>query len=545
MMKDKKKDISSKKVKSIRDIAVSERREKFNNRGGLKNTRGVSYKAKNKKLWPKISFIFITFIVFFITFSILSHSATVTVSPKTEKLTFSNDVYMAVVDLEESILSTNMKNNQSGNISEGKITIINNTKSDQILKEKTRFQFGQNEQKTIFKIHDRVTIPAEKRITVTAFSAGVGEKYNKEKGTNLKIPGFREAKMTKEYQGIVGIIEETFVTTEKTTSKKQISLKKDGKEALAKIKYQVIEFNLSEQKEISSIGLEEVSKKAKGKIRIINNTNRVQKLRKETRFSNGDLVFKINKSTTIKARSSVVVNAFADVAGEGYNIKKGMEFSIPGFKEANMTREYKNIVGIAESNFTGGKIGKKNIPNKIELESAKEYLKQLLAEKLEIKIIEEKDVIVIGNNFQTQYNFKTESKGDKVLLSLNIIQRVPVIWKENFITMILESEEISTERVDQLKIKNLSNSQFEILNSDKFNIDSGDNFLFSINGNLDIAWVLNEEVFIKSIKGNSVKELKERLKGSFKNFEFNIVISPFWRSMVPNNADSIFIEIEN
>ncbi len=538
---------------SIRDIEISERREEFNHRKEPINTenssKGVSYKAKNKKIWPKFLAFGIFAILVFTALSFAFHSASVIVKPKTEKLTFSNDIFTATVDDKNFTASVSENKAKSGKISKGKITIINNTKKKQNLREETRFQIGEGDSKIVYKIYKKVTIPAGKTVTVSAFSDGSGEKYNKSKGTKLKIPGFKEASMNTEYEKITGEIAEDFKTSDEDLKNSENSKteNKEKKESLATVKYRVLEITAEDSKQISSIGVEEVSEKATGKIKITNNTNKTQKLRKETRFGNDGLIFKTYKSVTIPAKKSVIVDAFADEAGEKYNIEKGIKFDVPGFKEAKMDNEYKNIFGVSETAFTGGVVGKKNIPNKDELEKAKKDLEKSVLDTLAVKSkknTQKGDFILVGNNPYTQYNFKTKSVDNKVEVSVKAIQKIPIIMKKDFIAMILKSENITTEKIDQLDIKDLSDIELRILSPETFNIDSGDNFQFSVKGNAKVVWVLDKDLLIKSIKGNSTEQLKEKLDNSFKNFEFNISISPFWRSTVPEDEDSISVEIE-
>jgi hypothetical protein len=81
------------------------------------------------------------------------------------------------------------------------------------------------------------------------------------------------------------------------------------------------------------------------------------------------------------------------------------------------------------------------------------------------------------------------------------------------------------------------------LNSDKFNIDSGSDFLFSVNGEAKIYWVLDEDAFIQTIKGKDLDEIKDILSNSYKSFEFEFNTSPFWRSSIPENEEDIEIII--
>jgi hypothetical protein len=394
-------------------------------------------------------------------------------------------VYTAILFNEDS--ETGVIENVTGKISKGDIEISNNTEKSQNLREETRFQIGEGDKKVIYKIYNKITVAAGKSVIAEAFSDGSGEKYNKQIGTDLQIPGFKESNMTKEYKDITGKIVKAFETSSEETKTKE----GDDPKTSPPVMYQVLELVAEGEQEIESIAIEEVSEKATGKITITNNTSKTQKLRKETRFGNKYLVFKTYKSVTIPSKESVTVDAFADVAGELYNIKKGTKFDIPGFEESEMDYEYKNISGVAETKFSGGMIGKKNIPNKEELADIKEELKKEVLGTLEMKIKSNKilsDFIVLGgDDIDKQYDFETLSVDDKVLVSMRAVHKIPMINKKDFISMIIKSEEITTEKIDQIEIKNFPDIEFKILNQNVLNMDSGDSFSFSVKGNAEIS----------------------------------------------------------
>ena len=186
------KNMENEREKSIRDIEISERREKFNHREDFRASEkpeGISYKAKNKKIWPKFLAAVIFAGIILTAVSFFMHSSTVSVNPKTEKLTFSNDIFTATVDEKNFTATVSATKPESGKISKGEITITNNTKKSQNLREETRFQFGEGDEKVVYKIYKKTTVPSQKSVTVTAFSDGSGEKYNKKSVTDLKIPG--------------------------------------------------------------------------------------------------------------------------------------------------------------------------------------------------------------------------------------------------------------------------------------------------------------------------------------------------------------------
>jgi hypothetical protein len=422
----------------------------------------------------------VVFIILIISF--FFHSVEVKVTSKKDNITFLNDVYTGLYN------KNNLNNqNEVKKISLGKIKITNNTKDLQTLREETRFQFGEGDKKIIYKILNRTSIKSKGSIVVDAYSDGFGEKYNQKKGDEkLVVPGFKEAKMTKEYENIFGQIEEDFSFSSEEVKKNN----EDSIKTLGYTGYEIITIPYESKKEISSIGIEEVFKKATGKIKIINNTNKNQKLRKETRFQNGDLIFKTQKSVTIPSNSFVVAEAFADESGRIYNIGKDNKFVIPGFKEAKMMQEYEKITGVVYSDFVGGMIGKINIPNKDELEIAKSNLNKESLELLQGRINnhnKKKDYVFLDVSSAIENIFKTEVNGDKIIVSLESTKKIPVIKKSDFIAMILKSNEVASEKLNSIEIKDFSKLNFKIINDDNFDINSENDILFSINGNAEIS----------------------------------------------------------
>jgi hypothetical protein len=467
--------------KSISDITISERRESVNiNRIEEKRrTKTVSsYKKKNRKIRPIIiTVIFFTVIIVFV-ISFFFHSSKINVRSKSETISFLNDTYKGVFSDTKTDTVVRIK-------SVGKIKITNSTNERQILREDTRFETLSKGEKNIYKIFDRVTIKKRSSVVVSAYSDSYGERYNLKKGEKLKVPGFKEAKMTEEYRDIVGEISEDFVFSDKIT---ESGNKEDKIKTLGQSNYEIIEVEAKVSNEISSVGVEEVFNKAKGKIKIINNTKKNQKLRKETRFKFKDLVFKTYKSVTIPANSSVVVDAFADEAGRKYNIKKDIDFIVPGFKEAKMNYEYKNIVGLSFTDFSGGMIGKINIPNKNELVAVKEKLKvksyKILKDKLN-KINSGDEYIIINSKLNVIDEFDVKSVGEKVFVNIVSKQKIPVLKKVDFANMILKISEKG--KASKIKINDFSKLQFKILDMENFNISKNKDIIFSVTGSAKVS----------------------------------------------------------
>lgn len=303
------------------------------------------------------------------------------------------------------------------------------------------------------------------------------------------------------------------------------------------IQYQIFPLVFISETIIDTMAVKNKEEQATGKIKIINNSNRTQKLRKETRFRIDDKIFMTYKSVTIPANSSVVAEAFATESGAEYNLKSGVKLDIPGFEEVNSPL-FTKITGEIYQSFTGGFIGKINIPNKNDLEKAEsdaiEELKLLANQEIANKITE--NYILVDYKISQNFSHKTSSDGNKVLVSSSLDIKAIVFNKKEFMSVVGYLDE-------ELIIVDITELNFNILPKKDFSVDSEDDFNFNLMGKIKMSQKFNEDTFVTLIKGANKKEVKEKLKDNFTNFKIEISIIPFWRSSIPNNIDNIKVEL--
>ena len=526
--------------RSLRNIEVSNTRKEFLNKDNNLIEKNISFKSKNKRTWPKIVAFFGIIIFIFIFISIFFHRADVEILQKNEFIIFSNETYLASVEKIETQLEVLETKDL---LAEGKIKIFNDTSKDMILKEGTRFQIDD----LVFKTYKKVDISSKGTTIVDIYATETGEKYSIKEDDRLNIPGFEEAKMTNEYENIYGEVEEDFVLKEKGEVDTKVSESDENPENLLVMKYSVFESTAIEQKTIPSIGIEEVSEKSSGKIKIINDTSKTQKLVQLTRFENDGLVFKIPKSVTILPKSFTIVTILASEEGGDYNIEKGLKFNIPGFKEAGMTNEYENIYGESETDFTGGKITKENVPNKNELEEATKELTLKIEEALANQIREfvfDKSLLIKLDERNIEYTFENISKDNEVIVKATGREKIAFIYKDDFIQTALQSSEITEEDLKNVEVKDIHKLEVKIADSETADLNSNNSFKFTVNGNIEIAWKFNEDLFKDLVKGKNSSTYIEQVKNSFPKLEkTTFKVFPFWRNSVPSNEDKINIII--
>jgi hypothetical protein len=198
--------------RSIREITVSKEKAPIQRKPAKVNWQ-------RKPLNPKLaiwSIALICIVALFFGVSIIFSSATVVVSPKIEKVTFADEVYMAKLASKtednlifETINTTKIQSEtiEAGEEQEvnqkasGKIIVYNNfNTSDQRLINNTRFESTDGR---IYRINSSVVVPGIKKVAgksvpgsieVTVYADQAGESYNLKladlKG-DFKIPGFK------------------------------------------------------------------------------------------------------------------------------------------------------------------------------------------------------------------------------------------------------------------------------------------------------------------------------------------------------------------
>ncbi len=309
---------------------------------------------------------------------------------------------------------------------------------------------------------------------------------------------------------------------------------KPGKE----IPFKLLNLNFKFKKDLDSDAIEEVQEKAKGKIKIINTTNQVQRLRKETRFEVDGRIFKTFKSVILQPKSSVVRDAFADMPGEEYNLKKGLKMTIPGFKEAKDMDSYKKITGEIAEDFTGGFIGKKNIPNKDDLEKKKKELEKEIDSVIMVKVRNSLPKNFILNNDgifkEIKYSTIQENDGLKLLADVNV--NAIIFDNKDFLALITG---LPKNKISDYEISSSAFLKFKTLDKSSISIDSLKKFSFGLTGEIQYKRKFNKDEFLSLVKGKTRAEAEKLIQKNYPEFDIEISIFPFWMRQIPNDLTKI------
>jgi len=108
---------------------------------------------------------------------------------------------------------------------------------------------------------------------------------------------------------------------------------KSGKMDKADLPLEIMQLDMTERKTAKATGVENVEKKASGRIVVYNEfSSAPQKLIATTRFETPDgKIYRIKDAVTVPGAGSVEATVYADQPGEEYNIDL-TDFTIPGFK---------------------------------------------------------------------------------------------------------------------------------------------------------------------------------------------------------------------
>lgn len=315
---------------------------------------------------------------------------------------------------------------------------------------------------------------------------------------------------------------------------------------------------LEQEKEISGDfpASGKTEKKAKGKIRVFNNSNKTVRLIVGTRFrppSQELLYFCSLKSLSIPAKSYIDAEFEACYPGTGEKYNLGpSKFSVPGLAGTEL---FYYVYGESFTAMTGG--GESLRVTQEDLDRAKNILAErlltesktsfknlipvkdliLLDEGISQEIIDSSSLTKVGSEM-AKFNFKVKSKLKAILFKKSNLEE----FAEEFILASLRNKEEGDEKIpvtlkilkDSLKI----NWQVESLDqkSGKIVLD----LKFSAK-----VYYQTDENFLKSVlSGKSLDEAQIILENQPKIIKSEINFWPFWIKRIPENPERIKIKFK-
>ncbi|MDQ5950141.1 MAG: hypothetical protein QG585_81 [Patescibacteria group bacterium] len=319
---------------------------------------------------------------------------------------------------------------------------------------------------------------------------------------------------------------------------KEITATKDGADGLS---YSTITTEDTKEATVTGKGEKEVTEKAKGKLIIYNNFSKAnQNLVANTRFETPEgLIFRLEKATVVpgqKADSagklipgSVEVSVIADVAGPKYNIGPS-DFTIPGFKN---DPKFNTIYARSKVAFSGGMEGKVAVISDEERKIARESLETELTTSLKEKIKAEipKEFFLPEGAFTVTVTFSEPIPGEANKATIKATGKiVGYIFNQNQLVNSLSEEQISPNAMVSISEGTVEKESIK---------ESAGTLNAKMSGVFSYSFIIDEEKLKEDLKGKNKDDVSEFLKTFEGLADAKVVISPFWKSEIPEKVGKI------
>lgn len=289
-----------------------------------------------------------------------------------------------------------------------------------------------------------------------------------------------------------------------------------------------------------------IEEKAKGIITIYNAySSAPQTLVAATRFEapNG-LIYRLTKNIVIPGAeikdgkiipSSITVEVIADKPGAEYNTGPIKKLTIPGFSGSP---KYESFYGELKEGAKGGFIGEKLVPNKNDISSAEQKLKEVLKSNIlnSFLIKKPQGFQLIGEPKITILNIKTntttDENGNFAVFGETKLE-VLGVKETNILNFFLDFFSQKNKKIVDLNIEYLNPVVDLTRGSATLNLKARGNFVED----------LNIQNLKKEISGRSIKDVQKIIKDINDLKSAKIIIKPFWVKTLPKNLDKINIVV--
>lgn len=316
---------------------------------------------------------------------------------------------------------------------------------------------------------------------------------------------------------------------------------------------------LSEEKikEVPATIEKKIQKKASGKVTIFNSYNgESQRLIKNTRLESAShKIFRIDQSVVVPGvrvvdgktvPGSVNVVVYADVAGDGYNIKEPSDFTIPGFKGDPRYTKFKAMT-IPGSPITGGFSGAVKVPSDEAIKGTQEELKQdlkkIVIEKVRANIPADKSFFP-GS---VVLKFEEVPQDFTALDTANVSMRATVavfFFDTANLTRKLALVSLPEDKSNPFVISNMSALTFSFVDPvDNVVLSDISKIRFHINGSADFVGLIDSKKIISELLGKDKKDFSSIIKNQINVNKANAVVRPMWKTVFPINPAKITVKI--
>lgn len=316
------------------------------------------------------------------------------------------------------------------------------------------------------------------------------------------------------------------------------------------LSYQTVTLTKEVETSVEATSEQKVDKKATGKIIIYNNTSQTQKLVATTRFETPEgLIYRISTGVSIPAKQtiggksvagSIEAVVEADKTGANYNI--GMkDFTIPGFKGDD---KYTLIFARSKTEMTGGFSGMQKVVSKEIMDAAGAELESMLRDSVSKDILSQipTDYVLYANSITYVYgepNVGTSATGGAVLKKKATGNAI--IFDRAVLAKVLVSKVLPEAGDAPIRVTNLDSLEFAYGNSAAFDPNTSSVVIFTLKGEANFVWVVDENKLKSDLLGLSKKSARSMIPNYGVIKEAWVETSPFWNQTIPLDPKKVTI----
>ncbi len=312
------------------------------------------------------------------------------------------------------------------------------------------------------------------------------------------------------------------------------------------VTFDTITYSTDMSAQVAAGAMQNVSRKASGKIVIYNNFSTApQTLVKNTRFqATSGKIYRIDKAVNVpgiktvsgkKVPGSIEVSVYSDEAGESYNSKE-TDFTIPGF--AN-TDKFKSIFARSSSPITGGFVGVEKVIDEAVSAKAVSQIRTDLEKKLieDTKVRMPPEFILIPGSTVVSYSDKSVSgTGEQATISITATIKASILKKSDIERIIQNSKPVLPFEYGRVE-------SYDTL---FLTIDSitDTSLVGSISGKANIISSVDVVKVTEFVKGQRKSQVRSLVDTHPELSRASVTISPLWMPMLPSDPAKITIITE-
>lgn len=313
------------------------------------------------------------------------------------------------------------------------------------------------------------------------------------------------------------------------------------------LKGQFLTIDLEKEKNFSPKAVLEVESKAKGKVEIINNSNRNQTLVKNTRLLSPEgILFRLEENVVVPAKGKIETTVYADKPGKEGEIGP-TRFTIPG-----LSYYLQQLIYAESKEKMEGGIKKIGLIKEEDIEKAEKEMAEEINKELEIEM--QRKISEAGINL-TEWKVAVGDKELKIDSNAKAGEEkgeFTVKGKVNVVLIVFKEKDLfeSVKKIVEKNIppdKKLKQIEKETLKYELKKIDPQTKTAdLEIKVKINTIIKENSEIFdfekIKDLNKNEIKNYLEQYK---EIEEVKIKFLPFWKKTVPTKKEMVKIIIKN